>query len=131
MSIDDFYLLNMHQFEEDQNRQNPRKEKVYKNLSEQLLTISDYEFRQQFRMSQKIILATTILFNIGRLWGDLWDEDDDEGGDGEGDGEGEADVVVQDNDEASVRIRGQLERDRLKKVTVTAKTLTLSKNFIF
>ena len=114
MNIDDFYLLNMHQFEEDQNRQNPRKEKVYKNLSEPLLTMSDYEFRQQFRMSQKIILATTILFHIGWLWGDLWDEDDDEGGDGEGDGEGEADVVVQDNDEASVRIRGQLERDRLK-----------------
>ena len=49
------------------------------------------------------------LFNIGWLWGDLWDEDnEDEGGDGEGDGE--ADAVVQDNDEVSVRIRGQLER---------------------
>ena len=71
--------------------------------------------RNHFVISQKIILATAILFNIGRLWGDLWDEDsDDEDADGVADDEGEADVVVQENDEASVRIRGQLERDRLK-----------------
>ena len=33
---------------------------------------------------------------------------------GEGYGEDKVDAVVQDNYEASVRIRGQLERDRLK-----------------
>ena len=29
----------------------------------------------RFVLARKITVATAILFNIGRLWGDLWEED--------------------------------------------------------
>ena len=68
--------------------------------------------RTDFTLSQKIIVATAILFNLGRMVNDELPDDamleDDE----------ELDVVVdqvlvQDEDVGSIRIRGQAERDRL------------------
>ena len=66
-------------------------------------------------MGQKTILATAVLFNISRIW-----SDDDEGF-GEDDTDDQVDdsndgtFVVQDiMAEASIRLRGQVERDRLK-----------------
>ena len=66
-------------------------------------------------MGQKTILATAVLFNISRIWSD----------DDEGFGEEDTDDQVDDRDdgtfvvqdimaEASIRLRGQVERDRLK-----------------
>ena len=66
-------------------------------------------------MGQKTILATAVLFNISRIWSD----------DDEGFGEDDTDDQVDDRDdgtfvvqdimaEASIRLRGQVERDRLK-----------------
>ena len=63
--------------------------------------------RNHFVLAQKITVATAILFNIGRLWGDLWEEEDIL------DDVQEEGVLVQDGDEASMRRRGQIERDRL------------------
>ena len=68
-------------------------------------------------LSQKIIIATAILFNISRMWRDdgLDDDDDDSYSDGEhDDDERQEPVRVEDNDLASVRVRGQVERERLK-----------------
>ena len=66
-------------------------------------------------MGQKTILATAVLFNISRIWSD----------DDEGFGKDDTDDQVDDRDdgtfvvqdivaEASIRLRGQVERDRLK-----------------
>ena len=55
-----------------------------------------------------IIVATGILFNIGRRWGDEEPEED-----GVDDDEAD-DVIIQDLSVATVRLRGQVERDRLK-----------------
>jgi hypothetical protein len=54
---------------------------------------------------QKIIVATGILFNIGRRWGDEEPEED-----GVDDDEAD-DVIIQDLSVATVRLRGQVERD--------------------
>ena len=64
-------------------------------------------------LSQKIIIATAILFDISRIWRDdgLDDDDDDREHD---DDERQEPVRVEDNDLASVRVRGQVERERLK-----------------
>ena len=64
-------------------------------------------------LSQKIIIATAILFNISRMWRDdgLDDDDDDREHDND---ERQEPVRVEDNDLASVRVRGQVERERLK-----------------
>ena len=58
-------------------------------------------------LSQKIIIATAILFNISRMWRDdgLDDDDDDSDSDGEhDDDERQEPVRVEDNDLASVRV---------------------------
>ena len=69
--------------------------------------------RTDFLLSQRIIVATAVLFNIGRLWGE--EEDDDEERDGDDEPDGEMDqVVVLEGDPGTVRVRGQVERDRLK-----------------
>ena len=66
-------------------------------------------------MGQKTILATAVLFNISRIW-----SDDDEGfgeddTDDQVDDSNDGNFVVQDiMAEASIRLRGQVERDRLK-----------------
>jgi hypothetical protein len=66
------------------------------------------EMRMNLVMCQKIIVATGILFNIGRRWGD--EEPEEDGVDND-----EADdVIIQDLSVATVRLRGQVERDRLK-----------------
>ena len=71
--------------------------------------------RTDFELSRKIILATAILFNFGRM---LDDEDEEElgiEGDGDEDEEDgqEEELLVIDQDRAMQRLRGQVERDRL------------------
>lgn len=71
--------------------------------------------RTDFTLSQKVIVATAVLFNMGRLWGDDAPDDDLEDEDEDDRPEGERDhVVVQDGDPGTMRLRGQAERDRLK-----------------
>ena len=66
--------------------------------------------RTHLVFSQKIIIAAGILFNIGRQWGDEEPEADDEEDDDEA-----VDFVVQDAmPVAVIRLRGQIERERLK-----------------
>ena len=69
--------------------------------------------RMDLESSQKIILATAVLFNIARLWEDEnpMEEDQDENG---GDSDEDDNFVVQDHAPATVRLRGQIERERLK-----------------
>ena len=71
--------------------------------------------RSDFLTSQKIIVATAILFNMGRMWSDEDPEDDVVGDDpDESDQEpAGAGFVVEDSHPSSVRIRGQAERQRL------------------
>ena len=70
------------------------------------------EKRTDFTLSQKIIVATAVLFNIGRSWGDEEPEEDLEDDD---ECEVERDpVIIQDGNPATIRLRGQVERDRLK-----------------
>ena len=52
--------------------------------------------------------------NIGRLWGDEGPEDDTEDDDVDMPGVGEREVVIQDDNPGPKRVRGQVERDRLK-----------------
>ena len=76
--------------------------------------------RTDLVLSQKIVIATCILFNIARWWNDDgpdFDEDTDSDSDDD-----DADAVnvrpepfiVQEGDPGSVRVRGQVERDRLR-----------------
>ena len=67
--------------------------------------------RTDLEMSQKVIIATGVLFNISRLWGDEDIEDDDEE---DNDEEDDDNFVVQDAAAATIRLRGQVERERLK-----------------
>ena len=64
--------------------------------------------RTDFELSRKIIVATAILFNFGRM---MNDEDDDELEAAEVDEE--EDLIVFDADQGTQRLRGQVERDRL------------------
>ena len=69
--------------------------------------------RTHFELSQKIILATAILLNIGQLWEDYGLEDEEEDRDSDSDdGNNGPDAVIQDNT-SNYRVRGQIERDRL------------------
>ena len=74
--------------------------------------------RTEMVLSQKIIIATALLFNISRMWRDDGPDDEDSDSDDEehgGDGDARQESVhVEDNDLAAVRIRGQVERERLK-----------------
>ena len=77
--------------------------------------------RTDLKLSQKIVIATGILFNIARAWGDAGpDEEESDNDDEEDDGvEHESvrpatdPVIVTEGDPASVRVRGQVERERL------------------
>ena len=72
--------------------------------------------RTHFPLSQKIVVATAVLFNIARLWQDEDMEDGEEDSDDEEDydGGGRADqVVVHDEVSATVRLRGQVLREKL------------------
>ena len=61
--------------------------------------------------SQKIIIATAVLFNFGRMLKDEPPEDEDD--DYEEDDTDESEFVIIDEDVRTVRIRGQTERDRI------------------
>ena len=71
--------------------------------------------RTHFQLSQKLIVATAILFNMGRIWGDGEPDDEDgEGGDhADHEAVEECNFVVEEGHPSSVRIRGQAERQRL------------------
>jgi hypothetical protein len=66
--------------------------------------------RTDFSLSQKTVVATAVLFNIGRMLNDEAPEDDPVEGDEVLDEEGRH--LIED-DAGSVRLRGQAERDRL------------------
>jgi hypothetical protein len=71
--------------------------------------------RTDFVLSQKTIVATAVLFNIARKWGDEYDGPEDEDNEEETDDDnGGAGFVVQEGNAATVKVRGQVERDRLK-----------------
>ena len=71
--------------------------------------------RTDFVLSQKTIVATAVLFNIARRWGDEYDGPEDEDNEEETDDDnGGAGFVVQEGNAATVKVRGQVERDRLK-----------------
>ena len=70
--------------------------------------------RTHYELGQKTILATAVLLNISRMWSDddegLGDDDD---ADDESEERNDGNFIVQDMAPASVRLRGQVERDRL------------------
>ena len=73
--------------------------------------------RTDLILSQKIVVATGILFNISRMWKDEGPDDESDSEDDSDDeerGNSQATVTVEEGDPGSVRIRGQVERDRLK-----------------
>ena len=73
--------------------------------------------RTDFQLSQKIVVATAILFNIARMWADdavEGEEDEDDSDSEEEDDDGLNNVVVHDAVQANVRMRGKILRDRLK-----------------
>ena len=71
--------------------------------------------RTDFVFSQKIVVATAILFNLARMWDDPDPdpEEDDEDADGAEEDDGDQ-VVVQDAAPATIRMRGKTLRDKLK-----------------
>ena len=69
------------------------------------------QMRTHFELSQKIIVATAILLNIGQLWEDYGLEDEEKDSDSD-DGNNGPDAVIQDST-SNYRVRGQIERDRL------------------
>ena len=75
--------------------------------------------RTDLELSQKIVIATGILFNIARAWGDdEFDEDESDDEDDENESVETGDVrpesvIVTEGDPGSVRVRGQVERERL------------------
>ena len=77
--------------------------------------------RTDHNLSQKIVVATAILQNIARLWDDETPEDDedDQAGDSAADSDDESqegvdDFTVQDAVPATIRLKGQVMRDRLR-----------------
>ena len=70
--------------------------------------------RTHFELSQKIVVATAILFNFGRMINDDPPEDDDEEeSDDDSDNEEYRNVRIEDGDVNTIRLRGQAERDKL------------------
>ena len=71
--------------------------------------------RTDLGLSQKIIIATAVLFNLARLWRDEGPEDEEDDDDDDGDdGDGMARcVLIEEGDPGSVRYRGQVERERM------------------
>ena len=68
---------------------------------------------KHYELSQKVILATAVLFNLARMWEDEFNE---EGSDDEGSEDHDAteDIIVEDRAPATIRMRGQIFRDQLK-----------------
>jgi len=73
--------------------------------------------RTDFELSQKIIVATAVLFNMARMFGDEFDDiDDDEEEDDDDDDLEDDDHRIQERlgrNDAATRLRGQVERERL------------------
>ena len=65
--------------------------------------------RTHLSLSQKIIVATAVLFNIGRMWGDEPPDDED----AEQDTNDDHNVVIQDGDAGGRLLRGQIKMDIL------------------
>ena len=74
--------------------------------------------RTDFSLSQRIVVATAILQNMARMWEDEEPSDDEEDSDSDDDHSDEddagADFIVQDAAPATVRMRGQILRERMK-----------------
>ena len=70
--------------------------------------------RTHFELSQKIVVATAILFNFGRMMNDEPPENDDgEDSDDNSDDEEYRNIRIEDGDGNTIRLRGQAERDKL------------------
>ena len=70
--------------------------------------------KTHFELSQKIVVATELLFNFGRMLNDDPPEDDDEEeSDDDSDNEEYRNVMIEDGDVNTIRLRGQAERDNL------------------
>jgi hypothetical protein len=69
-------------------------------------------------LSQKIVIATAVLFNIARMWKDdgpdIDEDTDSDDGDEDAVNVRPEPVIVQEGDPGSVRVRGQVERDRMR-----------------
>ena len=74
--------------------------------------------RTDFSLSQRIVVATAILQNMARMWEDEEPSDDEEDSDSDDDHSDEddagADFIVQDAAPATIRMRGQILRERMK-----------------
>ena len=66
--------------------------------------------RTDFEFSQRIIVATAILFNLGRMEGEEESDDDSDEEEPEDDIE---DALIIDEDRGTARFRGQSQRDSL------------------
>ena len=95
-------------------------ENVYGRWKKSFLSIK--KLRMKLESSQKTIVVTAILYNISRLWGEEEDNKDDESDDSSDESECDDDggsvngnnVTVRDEARDTIRIRGQVERDRMK-----------------
>ena len=82
--------------------------------------------RTDFSLSQEIIIACAILFNLGRLAIEEDEEDDDSEQDTDNDSDSDSDdnagdedaVLVIYEDRAAVRHKGQQERDKLLRAMI-------------
>ena len=70
--------------------------------------------RTDFSLSQKIIVATGVLANLARMWGDDLPEEEQEDDHTDDDDDDDGNFVVQNAAPATIRLRGQIERDILK-----------------
>ena len=68
------------------------------------------ELRTHLEFSQKIIIATAVLENMARLWGEEDPEDEGEEDEDVGGG-GDRDLTIVDQAPETVRLRGQIARD--------------------
>ena len=71
----------------------------------------------KFALSQKIVVATAVLFNLARMWEDVdiqGEEEDDDAGDEGVDDDDTEEIVVHDAAIATIRQRGKILRDKLK-----------------
>ena len=67
--------------------------------------------RTGFQLSQKIICATAILFNLGRMWAD--EDLEEENGNEDNDEDSDDEIFIVEDHTTNTRSRGQVERQRL------------------
>ena len=71
----------------------------------------------KFALSQKIVVATAVLFNLARMWEDVdiqGEEEDDDAGDEGVDDDDTEEIVVHDAAIATIRQQGKILRDKFK-----------------